>query len=205
MASPVGYRIGWQDMHQGRRTDKPLRMHERMGLVNPPTASAHSSTNSPTSWGFPTYIPPTMVQHAPLRQGLGLSLDSGPYNNDGRTPAYGAFERNAMGWIEPTVVDKAASITLNDIRTSNEAVLIPTSKNTEFFLLENRQQKGGDIYLPGHGMLVWHVDYDSYKWMSNAVNNTASHQYVDIEEAGGNANNESATTMASYTFRVQKE
>jgi M6 family metalloprotease-like protein len=136
-----------------------------------------------------------------LTPGSWSVLDSGPYNNDGRTPpAYGAFERNAMGWIEPTVVDKAASITLNDIRTSNEAVLIPTSKNTEFFLLENRQQKGGDIYLPGHGMLVWHVDYDSYKWMSNAVNNTASHQYVDIEEAGGNANNESATTMASYTF-----
>lgn len=34
-------------------------------------------------------------------------------------------------------------------------------------------------------MLVWHVQYDSYVWSTNRVNNTPSHQYVDIEEADG--------------------
>lgn len=32
-------------------------------------------------------------------------------------------------------------------------------------------------------MLVWHVDYNSYIWAQNTVNNNASHQYVDLEEA----------------------
>ena len=32
---------------------------------------------------------------------------------------------------------------------------------------------------------MWHIDYDENIWDSNRVNNTASHQYVDLEEADG--------------------
>ena len=129
-------------------------------------------------------------------------LDYGPYNNDGRTPpTYSAFERNAMGWADITVLDKTpASLELEEIQKSNAAYLIPTSKDTEFFLLENRQQTGWDAYIPGHGMLIWHVDYDASVWYSNIVNNTKSHQYVDIEEANGTANAESLSAMAGYPF-----
>ena len=63
--------------------------------------------------------------------------------------------------------------------------VIRTAKDTEFFLLENRQQEGWDTYIPGHGMLIWHVDYNESVWNRNQVNNTSSHQYVDIEEADG--------------------
>ncbi len=40
----------------------------------------------------------------------------------------------------------------------------------------------GQIY-PGHGMLVWHVDYDQQVFYNNKVNNTKDHQYVDLIEA----------------------
>ncbi len=132
-------------------------------------------------------------------------LDYGPYNNNGRTPpAYSAFERNALGWNEPHVLDGPASVSLAHIAESNESYLIPTEKTNEFFLLENRQQTGWDTYIPGHGMLIWHIDYNKSVWMDNAVNNTRSHQYVDIVEAGGSANSQSSSVMRSYTFPGSK-
>ncbi len=112
-------------------------------------------------------------------------LDYGPYNNDGCTPPlYSAYERYSLGWITPTVLDGLADIRLRDIG-NNTACIIPTGDENEFFLLENRQQTGWDTYIPGHGMLVWHVDFDEMVWNQNVVNNTPSHQYVDLEEADG--------------------
>lgn len=110
-------------------------------------------------------------------------LDYGPYNNDGMTPPnYSAFERYALGWIKPRVVKDPVSARLPVI-TENVCAIIPTSRDKEFFLLENRQKQGWDKFIPGHGMLVWHVDYNENIWRRNSVNNTASHQYVDLVEA----------------------
>lgn len=112
-------------------------------------------------------------------------LDYGPYNNGGCTPPlYSIYERYSLGWIDPTVLDGPATISLNSIG-SNRGCIIPTGDENEFFLIENRQQTGWDAYIPGHGMLVWHIDYDPTVWNRNVVNNTASHQYVDLEEADG--------------------
>lgn len=129
-------------------------------------------------------------------------MDYGPYNNDSRTPpTYSIFERNAMGWIDPTVLDgDPISIELKHIETSNEGCIIPTSSTNEFFLLENRQQSGWDTYLPGHGMLIWHIDYNSTIWNNNSVNNTKSHQYVDIEEANNNPAGNSASAIKDWAF-----
>lgn len=115
-------------------------------------------------------------------------LDYGPYNNNGRTPpAYSAFERNALGWIDLTELTAAAGdVTLPELNASNSALVItnPTDSQ-EFFLLESRAQTGWDKYLPGAGMLVWHVDYDYNRWQENTVNNSQFHQYVDLVEADG--------------------
>ena len=116
------------------------------------------------------------------------AMDYGPYNNNGRTPPnYGAFERYALGWMKPREIDGPLSATLQPI-AENVAGVIRTAKDTEFFLFENRQQEGWDTYIPGHGMLIWHIDYNQSVFDSNKVNNTPSHQYVDIEEADGTQN-----------------
>ena len=112
-------------------------------------------------------------------------LDYGPYNNGGCTPPlYSVYERYSLGWLTPRVLDGPANITLKNIG-SNEACIIPTGDDNEFFLIENRQQTSWDKYIPGHGMLVWHVDYDPTVWRQNTVNNNSAHQYVDLEEADG--------------------
>ena len=112
-------------------------------------------------------------------------MDYGPYNNDGMTPPlYGAYERYSLGWMSPTEIKGAVNATLPPIGT-NKAGIIRTADFNEFFLLENRQQQGWDAYLPGHGMLVWHIQFESNIWYNNSVNNNPMHQYIDIEEADG--------------------
>ncbi|MDO4160595.1 MAG: fibronectin type III domain-containing protein [Prevotellaceae bacterium] len=115
------------------------------------------------------------------------TMASGSYNNNSNTPpAFSAFERAELGWLDYTDLDVTVDsfVTVPELQASNMAYRItnPDDSN-EYFILENRQQTGWDAYLPGHGMLVWHVDMDRTAWYGNTVNNDADHQRLDIVEA----------------------
>ncbi|MDE5794842.1 MAG: M6 family metalloprotease domain-containing protein [Muribaculaceae bacterium] len=110
-------------------------------------------------------------------------MDQGPYNNDRLTPPnYSSYEKCALGWLEFKPFEKGR-MELTDLSTTNVAYALPTDSENEFYFFENRQQHGNDEFLPGHGMLVWHVDFDEEMWRLNVVNNIATHQYVDLIEA----------------------
>ncbi len=131
------------------------------------------------------YHTTSMVYYTP---GEWSVLDYGPYNNDGRTPpAYSSFERNALGWINLTELTSTDDVkVLDDLRTTNTAFCLTNPSNAkEFYLFETRNQSGWDKYLPGQGMLIWHIDYNSQTWLDNTVNNTKGHQGVDLIEADG--------------------
>lgn len=118
-------------------------------------------------------------------------LDEGPYNNNSRTPpCYSAFERLSLGWLEPLKIDRAANLKIPPI-AENQAYYIPTEREEEYFILENRQQTGWDKYIPYHGMLVWHIDYNENIWRYNTVNDRKDHQYVDLIEADNLKNSSS--------------
>ena len=110
------------------------------------------------------------------------------YNNNGNTPAaFSAYERACLGWIDLTVLKNGVD-TLNvlpDLNDSNKAYVVPVggTNDQEYFIMENRQQKGWDVFIPGHGMLLWHIDYDAKAWEKNELNIIADHQCVDIVEA----------------------
>lgn len=119
-------------------------------------------------------------------------LDVGCYLLNSFCPAgYSAYERYELGWLEPDIIDKPASPCLDDFGTTNQALLIPVTpdladpRDGEYYLFENRQPIGWDQYLPGHGMVVWHIDYVSDKWWYNSVNTWSGHQCVDLVEADG--------------------
>ena len=110
-------------------------------------------------------------------------LDYGPYNNNQRTPPnFSVYERYALGWIEPVELKDAATIALRTIE-HNEGYIIRTENEDEYYLFENRSRTGWDAYLPGEGMLVWHIDYDYYHFTNNIVNWNPNHQRVDLVEA----------------------
>lgn len=131
-------------------------------------------------------------------------LDYGPYNNDGNTPpAYSAYERFFMGWLEPRLITEPENVTLGELQSSNEALLISATDQhnlvgnnpnpTTFYLLENRQQTGWDEHIPGHGMMLTKVQYNSNKWAKNEVNNKSTSMGVDLIEADGKTPNRSSS------------
>ena len=112
-------------------------------------------------------------------------MDTGNYNNEGNTPAnLSAFERYALDWLEPIPLFDSDA-TLENLGDSNTAYIFQCNNPNEYFLFENRQQTGFDEYLPGHGMLIWQINYDERIWAQNIVNNSFLQQYVDLIEADG--------------------
>ncbi len=134
--------------------------------------------------GFPDLYD-TEDQSATFTPGAWSVMDVGSYNNLSHTPpTFSAYERYSLGWLTLTDLTEPADIILDNI-TKNVAYRIPTVNDNECFILENRQQQGWDTYLPGHGMLIWHIAYNADKWARNQVNIGEEYQGVDLEEADG--------------------
>lgn len=116
---------------------------------------------------------------------MGTGMYNGPVQ--GATPiGYSAFEKAFMGWISYRTLEEAWKVTvLPPFVTTDAAYKIPVQGNeNEWFILENRQQTGWDANLPYHGMLIWHIDYDSDAWRMDSLNDNPRHQRIDVVEAG---------------------
>ncbi len=114
-------------------------------------------------------------------------MDRGSYLNDSRTPPlYSAYNRFYIGWLTPRELTKPEYLALEPLTqadsvvdTSNQAFLVAASEHNmqgddpdprEFFIVEYRQKKGWDSYLPSEGVLFWHIDYSTRVWAMNTVN-----------------------------------
>lgn len=112
-------------------------------------------------------------------------MDYGSYNDNGLTPPnYSAYERYALDWLVPSEIEEGEN-EIENIEESNRAIILRTSKDSEYYLLENRQLKGWDKALPAAGMLAWHVDYVPLVFSGNKVNNDKQHQHVELVKANG--------------------
>ena len=125
-------------------------------------------------------------------------MDSGNYNGDGYCPAsYSAHERWLMGWLTPTELKEETTITdMPALIDEPQAYLIRNDGfENEYYIVENRQQKGWDTSLPGNGIIVFHIDYDVPLWVSVSeyVNQYSRKHYMIIP-----ANN-LAITSTSYS------
>ena len=132
-------------------------------------------------------------------------MDYGPYNNEGNTPpAYSAYERFFLGWLQPRLITEPENITLEELNSSNTALMITEGDSanligndpnpTTFYMLENRQKEGWDEHLPGHGMMLTKIQYNYNRWYQNTVNNSSSKMGVDLVEANGKASNSGKAT-----------
>lgn len=126
-------------------------------------------------------------------------MDKGSYSNDSRTPPnLSGYERCILGWVTPKVLNQQADsvLTLRSI-TSGDVLQIKTDNPDENIFLENRQLEGWDKYLPLHGMLAWHVDYDSLAFHNNVLNCDYTHPRYDLVAADGKRN---AATRSGDSF-----
>ena len=118
-------------------------------------------------------------------------MDSGSYLDNSCTPAgYTSYERWSCGWLEPTELkgDMTQIAGMKPLAESPECyVMYNDAYKNEYYLLENRQKVGFDAALPGHGLLVLHVDYDRITWLNNKVNTDRAHQRVTIIPADNEA------------------
>ena len=132
-------------------------------------------------------------------------MDYGPYNNEGNTPpTFSAYERFFMGWLQPRLIVDPENVELKELQESNEALLISLTDQhnligndpdpTAFYVVENRQLKGWDEHLPGHGMMLTKIQYSYNRWYQNTVNNSSSKMGVDLIEANGKATNQGKAT-----------
>lgn len=107
-------------------------------------------------------------------------MASGSWDNNGATPAHHNPYTKIFnyGWAAATTISSAKSVTLNNAeQNTNSFYRINTTTANEFFLIENRQQQLFDGYIPGHGMLIYHVDgnFISAHFNSNDIN-AGAHQ-----------------------------
>ena len=127
------------------------------------------------------------------------TMDSGSYNNDGRTPPYFTVEERIMlGWITEAQAFRefpsSGTYTISSVN-NNIAYRTPTDQEGEYFIYECRGSNGWDAGLPAHGLIVTHVDKSSrkvtiYNGSTKITNQTAAQlwsnwtQYNAINENG---------------------
>ena len=89
-----------------------------------------------------------------------------------------------LGWLTPTELAEPTTITdLKELNTSKEAYLIRNDGYAnEYYIVENRQQEGTkwDASLPGSGIVVFHIDYDSEVWREGVPNSANYKRYSII-------------------------
>lgn len=118
-------------------------------------------------------------------------LSMGCYNGNGWCPAgYTAYEKMFCGWLTPVELDTPTTVSgLRPVCDGGEAFLVRNDcadkSADEYYLLENRQMRGWDAYVPGEGLLVMHVDYSDYHWNMNIVNDDYSHPRMTVIPANG--------------------
>jgi len=110
-------------------------------------------------------------------------MASGAHSDYGRTPAhFDAWCKVKLRWIEPIVVEEKLPGALIPAVESEPVVYrlwTDGASGKQYFLVENRQRIGFDEYLPGDGLLIYHID-------DNVQNNRDENHYrVAIEQADG--------------------
>jgi M6 family metalloprotease-like protein len=112
-------------------------------------------------------------------------MASGFKNNNGRNPAgYSLFERYALGFAQPVLIEGEGIITVPALEKSNTGYRMNTANEGEYFIIENRQRVKWDKNLAGPGMLILRVDSTNVEvWENNLVNSNPNHMYYELLRA----------------------
>lgn len=84
-------------------------------------------------------------------------MDGGAYVDNGYMPIdFTPWEKEVMGWKElASLSNDTAKITMSE----DEAYKISEDEQNEYLILQNFQNSGWKAKMPGHGLLVYRIDY----------------------------------------------
>ncbi|MHC1703243.1 MAG: M6 family metalloprotease domain-containing protein [Tenuifilaceae bacterium] len=125
-------------------------------------------------------------------------MASGSWNNNGITPAHhNVYTKvKVYGWATATVLSSAANITVNHAEVNQSFYQINSTTAGEYWLIENRQKVGFDAYLPGNGLLIYHVHSGiATAQTSNIINTTYPQKMYPV---CANATTNPGTTASTY-------
>lgn len=117
-------------------------------------------------------------------------MASGSWGTVGNTPWYpssmNAWCKTELNWTNVESINSEQ--TYNQLEQSFSSNVVyrvdnPTDES-EYWLIENRQNRGTDVLMPETGLLIWHIDIEktSQGW---APNNDEPHYGVGLEQADG--------------------
>ena len=115
-------------------------------------------------------------------------MDGGNYSDKGWCPPnYTVHEKELLGWFSAKELYVTQSISgLSPLSMGGDAFRITNDgEPDEYYLLENRQQKGWDSFIPGHGLTIIHVDFKKSVWADNTVNRSPQRHRLDFFHACG--------------------
>jgi immune inhibitor A len=133
---------------------------------------------------------PDLYDNDGTSQGIGSwgIMGCGAWQMGGDVPTHPcAWSKVFLGWVNPKIIStNKIDLSLNSVESSNLDTIIKISiTTTEYFLLENRCKVKFDQYLPGEGLLIWHIDDSVGDTDLYGVNDDEEHKRVDLEEADG--------------------
>ena len=109
-------------------------------------------------------------------------MATGCWANNALKPVHpDAWSKYKLGFTDITtgMTDPQGLVTLNDAETNTNAIKVTTADPKEYLLLENRQKMLFDTYLPGDGILIWHINENQ------SLNNNESCFLVELVQADG--------------------
>jgi len=113
-------------------------------------------------------------------------MNSGNYLNNGNTPPYlTCMERYLLDWMTESDITSLGTSGFYQLAPVQNDVAYTSSPSTsgDYYLYEKRQHTGWDAYIPGHGLMIYHVDttlqYVS-RWSNNKVNAYSDHECFDL-------------------------
>ncbi|MDR3219220.1 MAG: M6 family metalloprotease domain-containing protein [Dysgonamonadaceae bacterium] len=116
-------------------------------------------------------------------------MAGGTWNNSGISPAHiNMYQKIQLGWVNPIVLNTAQAITNMPNSVQNPvAYRINTSVPGEYYILENRQKVGFDSFIPGTGLLIYHVSITGSDITGNIVNNGHPQKVYTVCASSGTA------------------
>lgn len=105
-------------------------------------------------------------------------MDGGNYTDWGWCPPnYSALEKYLLGWLSFDEITGPVKVSGMKTLANGGKAYKMVKEGDVYYVLENRQRKGWDQYLPGQGLLITYVNYDKDKWKSNGVNSFRPFRY----------------------------